>query len=258
MSNSGRHYTCFTSVFGDYEPVWDPYRPDENVNFLIVTDGSCGKGVWSLEQIDPEAHGTPRLANRYQKMRFQESLPRDGISVYIDANIRPVAPLSPLFDSFVKSKADIGLYRHYSRNSVRTEAEACLARGKVRDPKAVDDELRFYEGEGFPDLSGLWEGSIIFKRHDSEKLQLAMRDWWELYSRFQTRDQFSLPFIIWKHQLEVFDLEEEHSGVKKPFVHLQHAYSGWRHQLARYLQARAPENAVWNFSHKIARFLERI
>jgi len=257
VSNPEGQYTCFTSVFGDYEPVWDPYRPDADIDFVIVTDDSSYKGLWVLEHVDSNAHGTARLANRFQKMRFHETLPANGISVYIDANIRPMAPLTPLFESFAKSGADVGLYRHYSRQSVQAEAEACLARGKVDDPESVDAELNFYEAQGFPDSDGLWEGSIIFKRHNSEKLQPAMVDWWNLYSRFQTRDQFSLPFIIWKHDLEVFDLGEGSSGVEKPFVHLQHAHAQLRHQLARYLQARAPENVLWNSSYKIARLLDR-
>ena len=252
-----KRYTCYTSVFGNYEPVWPPFQPDSVIDYVMLSDEAPQAGTWITEIVDATNFGSPRLANRFQKMRFHETLPSDHFSVYIDANIRQVASLVPLFREFERSGADIGLYRHYSRHSVEAEASACIARNKVEHPETVGPELAFYKTEGFPDQGGLWEGSIIFKRHDSEKLQNAMREWWNLYSRFQTRDQFSLPFIIWKHDLQVFDLGSDSSGLPKPFVHLQHSRSTLRHKLARYLQARSAENALWNFSHKVARIVDR-
>lgn len=258
MSTPRRGYTCYTSVFGDYEPIWPPHQPDSAVDYVLVSDTTTPVRGFTHHGVDPSSFETPRLANRFQKMRFHEGLPADHLSVYIDANIRPVASLLPLLESFDTSGADIGLYRHYSRHSVRSEAKACVKRNKVEHPEAVEPELSFYDSEGFPDEDGLWEGSIIVKRHDSTRLDTAMAEWWELYSRFQTRDQFSLPYIIWKHGLQVFDLGGDPVGLPKPFVHLQHAHTTPRHRLARYLQARAPENAFWRNLQRLARSLAKI
>ena len=258
MSAGGRRDTCYTSVFGDYEPIWPPHHADSAVDYVLVSDTTMPPRGWTHRSIDPTGFDSPRLANRFQKMRFHESLPASHLSVYIDANIRPVASLLPLLESFDESGADLGLYRHYSRNSVRSEARACLERNKVEHPEAVEPELSFYESQGFPDEDGLWEGSIILKRHDSPKLDAAMAEWWELYSRFQTRDQFSLPYIIWKHGLHVFDLGQDPAGLPKPFVHLQHAHGTARHRFARYLQARAPENPFWKKLQRAARSLANI
>lgn len=257
MNTPETGFTCYTSVFGGYEPIWPPHQPDSGVDYVLVSDTTAPPRGWTHRSIDPSGFESPRLANRFQKMRFHESLPKSHVSVYIDANIRPVASLLPLLESFDTSGAEIGLYRHYSRNSVRSEARACLERNKVEHPEAVEPELRFYESEGFPDEDGLWEGSIILKRHDSTKLDAAMAEWWELYSRFQTRDQFSLPYIIWKHGLQVCDLGQDPVGLPKPFVHLQHAHKSPRHRLARYLQARGPENTLWKTLQRVARSLAK-
>jgi hypothetical protein len=258
--NSQNHprLTCYTSVFGNFEPVWSPFKPEHGVRFILVTENTGKTKGWSSHYVSLNDFDSVRLANRFQKMKFHESLPVDETSVYIDANIRPIASLHPLQSVFEESGADIGLYRHYSRTSVQSEAKACLRRGKVKDAHAVHRELNFYESEGFPDQGGLWEGSIIFKRHSSAKLRDAMQEWWELYSRFHTRDQFSLPYVIWKHQLAVCDLGEGASGLEKPFVHLQHSHSGPKSALARYLQARAPENWFWKQLHSAARSLDSI
>ena len=250
-------FTCFTSVFGGYESVWTPFKPDSKIDYVLVTDESKETRVWRNEIVDAGEFESPRLANRFQKMRFHERLPIDHYSVYIDANIRQIDSLIPLFQAFAESNADIGLYRHYSRHTVEAEVAACLAREKVENPETVRPELLFYEEQGFTDAVGLWEGSIIFKRHGSTKLQGAMREWWDLYSRFQTRDQFSLPFVIWKHDLTIFDLGSDAVRLPKPFVHLHHSQTTTRNRVARYLQARSPENPLWGAFFRIGQLLLR-
>jgi hypothetical protein len=249
--------TLVTAVFGGFESVWLPLRQPPDIDLILVTDANSGNSGWSREFVRSGDFLSPRLANRAQKMLHYRSLPREGISVYVDANVRPIESLAPLFEAFRQSDADLGMYRHYGRGTVQEEARACLHRNKVQNPRALTKELQAYSDAGFPDTEGMWEGSVIFKRHSSPKLGPAMEEWWELYSHFQTRDQFSLPFVIWKHGLAVFDLDDHGPGRDHYFVRLQHSQAGLRNRLARYLQARAPENAVWKNLHRLARSLAK-
>lgn len=250
MTKASGYYTCYSSVFGNFESAWAPLRQDVRVSTVLISDRQGSKAAWLELYSPPCDFGSPRLNNRYHKMLHYQSFAPEGLSVYVDANVRPVSNLLPLFEAFQQSGADIGMYRHYARTSVRQEAQACLARNKVANPDSLAEELSFYEDSGFPDTGGMWEGSVIFKRHSSSALQTAMEEWWELYSRFQTRDQFSLPFVIWKHDLKVFDLDDHSPGREHYFVRLQHSQSGLRNRLARYLQARAPENSFWSALHR--------
>jgi len=244
-----------TSVFGQFEKVWRPIRQPLEIRKILVTDFASGPSGWEKVVHTSGIFASPRLANRLHKMLHHAKLPPEGLSVYVDANVRPINNLLPLFEAFEESGADIGMYRHYARSSVRDEARACLLRKKVDNPDAVAEELRYYEDAGFPDKGGMWEGSVIFRRHSSQALHGAMQEWWDLYSRFQTRDQFSLPFVIWKHGLKVYDLDEHSPGREHYFVRLQHSQAGVRNRLARYLQARAPENLFWRTLLRIARSL---
>lgn len=244
--------TIYTSVFGGYERVWSPLRQDPAAHCVLLTDDIADTPGWEKESGAPKTYDSPRLANRFQKMLYFRTLPHEGVSVYVDANVRPINSLSPLFDAFQASGADLGMYRHYARASVSAEARACLLRNKVDNPAALEEELAFYTDSGFPDSGGMWEGSVIFKKHSSRPLLAAMEEWWELYSRFQTRDQFSLPFVIWKHGLTVFDLDSHSPGREHYFVRLQHSQQGLRNRTARYLQARAPENWLWRTLYLLA------
>jgi len=250
--------TLYSCVVGDFEHSWSPIRQPPSMRTILISDSDDATSGWSEHHAPVGEYGSSRLANRFHKMLFYRSLAPEGFSVYVDGNVRPIESLAPLLRAFRESGADLGMYRHYARASVHEEAHACLHRNKVDNPAALQEELKLYEDAGFPDSDGMWEGSVIFKRHDSSRLLAAMEEWWELYSRFQTRDQFSLPFVIWKHGLTVFDLDDHKPGREHYFVRLQHSQAGIRDRLARYLQARAPENAVWKNLQKAARSLAKI
>ena len=243
--------TLYSSVFGGFEFPWPPIRQPKEIRTLLVSESSGRVSGWNATQSSDQHFDTARLANRFHKMLHYSSLTHSPISVYVDANVRPINSLTPLCEAFDASGADIGMYRHYARSSVKEEAAACLARKKVDNPEALEEELALYASAGFPDDEGMWEGSVIFRRHSSQRLAEAMNEWWDLYSRFQTRDQFSLPFVIWKHGLRVFDLDEHSPGREHYFVRLQHSEAGLKNRIARYLQARAPENRVWSTLHRL-------
>ena len=245
------NFTIYSCVFDAFETAWEPTRYCTIREPILITDSKVSRKGWKVEYEDDPQYDDPRLANRNKKMLYFTTLDPNGISLYCDANVRVINSISPLLEAFEKSRADIGMYRHYARSSVREEAAACLARNKVDNPEALEEELALYASSGFPDDQGMWEGSVIFRRHSSQRLAEAMGEWWDLYSRFQTRDQFSLPFVIWKHGLEVFDLDEHSPGREHYFVRLQHSEAGVKNRMARYLQARAPENQMWGALHRL-------
>lgn len=243
----------YTSVFGGFEKIWSPILPSQHLHYFAVTDGKNHSRGWEHVGRNLDDFAGSRLANRHQKMLFHESLPASPASLYVDANVRPIASLTPLFEAFAASGADLAMYPHYARETVASEAEACIARKKVENPQTVREELAFYNKQGFPDEEGMWEGSVIFKNHSSPRLSDAMHEWWETYSRFRTRDQFSLPYIVWKHDLRVFNLDQHSPGREHYFVRLQHSTAGLSNKVGRYLQARAPENSFWKGLHALGK-----
>jgi hypothetical protein len=243
----------YTSEFGGYEKIFPPLNPTLSAQHLVMTDATKPVVGWQLGPIVRSDRGSARLANREQKMLFRMDHSQEIRSLYIDANVRPLRGLTQLFEEFEASGKDLAMYPHYARSSVQEEARACLARNKVENPEQVPIELAYYKDAGFPDTGGMWEGSVIFKNHASPRIVAAMNEWWELYARFQTRDQFSLPFIIWKHDLTVLNLDDQDFGRDHFFLRLQHSSAGLRNQLARYLQARAPESALWSAAYALGR-----
>ena len=248
-SSPGLRTAVYTSVFGGFESIWPPLRPNGGHRHLAVTDSPVGIPGWEHVRPIDVASMPPRLANRRQKMLFHEELPQVEFSVYLDANVRPIRSLEPLVAHFAGTGADLGFYPHYARSSVREELEACVRRAKIDHPETALAEYARYEQAGFPDRSGMWEGSVVIKNHNSKKLSLAMHEWWDLYSEYQTRDQFSLPFVIWRHDLNVANLDREPFGREHYFLRVQHSSEGRMNRLARYLQARSFEGRCWEVSY---------
>jgi hypothetical protein len=171
----------------------------DEVSYVLVTDDpEMRVPGWHTHVIDNDQYKSTRAANRYFKMLPHRAFPEFDYSLYIDGNIRLLSDVKPVFDEFIASKACLGLFPHPLRNSVKEEVEACLQAGKVVDNDNLQRELAHYRQERFPDNVGLIEASVILKNHRHPGLDRAMEAWWHMFERFETRDQFSLPFVLWK------------------------------------------------------------
>jgi len=186
----------------------------EDISYVLVTDDP-GMQVpgWCTRAVERDRFESDRAANRYYKMLPHKAFPGFDYSLYVDGNIRLLAGLKPLFKEFIASKACLGLFPHPLRNSVKEEVEACLKSGKVIDKDNLLKELAHFRQEGFPDDVGLIEATVMLKNHQHPSLNQAMETWWNLFEQFETRDQFSLPYVLWKtgvpYMLQSFNFRDQ-------------------------------------------------
>lgn len=189
----------YTSVFGSYDWVFPPLEIEDDISYLLFTDdpGLHVRG-WKTVIVEAGRFRDARTANRYYKMLAHREFPDIDCSLYIDGNVRLLGKTSVAIEDFMSSGSCLGLFRHPLRSSVREEAESCVMTGKVNDTVTLDKELSLYREQGFPDDVGLVECTINFKNHQHASLAAAMELWWSLFQRFNTRDQISLPYVIWQ------------------------------------------------------------
>jgi hypothetical protein len=194
-------YTC---NFGSYDWVLPPVSPPEGLVHVLVTDalGPKPRG-WVSHVVNPADWGGPVAANRYWKMLGHRELPGYERTLYVDANIRLLGDSAAFLDLALPAGATMGLFRHPLRTTVAAEAQACLQVGKVDDAAAVERELGDYTRTGFADDQGLSENTIMARRSGAPRLDEAMQAWWDLYSRYASRDQLSLPVVRWQAGLPV-------------------------------------------------------
>ncbi len=189
----------YTSVFGHYDWVFPPVETAEDVNYILVTDNPETQVTgWQSLVVDSEKFESSRAASRYYKMLPQKAFPNFDYSLYVDGNIRLLGDIKPVFNEFIASKACLGLFKHPLRTSVQEEVEACLKAAKLVRTDRLKKELSFYQQEDFPDNVGLFEAGVMLRNHRHPDINPSMNCWWSLYQQFGSRDQFSLPYVIWK------------------------------------------------------------
>ena len=66
----------------------------------------------------------------------------------------------------------------------------------------MDKQIANYLSQGFPTHNGLFENSILVRDNRNVCVQALMRYWWDEYNKYQTRDQLSLPYVIWKTKFD--------------------------------------------------------
>lgn len=236
-------YTC---VFNGYDLVLPPVRADTSVDYVVITeDATLDVSGWRTHVVDKAAFRTAKSPNRHYKMLAHHLLKGYAASVYVDGNIRVLGPLSPLVERFLQSGKALGVYRHPLRTSVAEEVATCESVGKLKGSKSAHDEQAIYYADGFQDDVGLVETGVLLKNHSHSQLDSAMNLWWSLFERFDTRDQISLPYVLWKTGLPV-DWQAQSFRDPNPYFGI-YPHLGSKHVPARYtyVAARAYDSLIY-------------
>lgn len=207
-----RSRVVYTAVFGRYDHVL-AVNPEWDCDFVCFTDNlEIVSQGWQavLVQLDGEP---PAQANRRYKMLPHKYLSKYMLSLYVDGNIRIVADPSPLFEKYLAGNI-IAIPKHQDRVCTYEEASLCIA-GKLVDKEIAEQQMKRYARDGFPLKFGLTSNGIILRKHFDANVIALMTAWWEEYSIGAKRDQLSLQYLIWKHNIHIATMEESaHKNTK--------------------------------------------
>ncbi len=198
-----RRFTLYTAITEGYDTLKP--QPAEalsgirQVAFLdkatagSYEDHSRGWPVAAMSHSDSDPH----RAARFPKINAHLALPGNDYSLWVDASIGIVSPipLTQFIDLFLQD-CDICLFRHYARNSIYEEAEACKAYGLDR-VDVIDAQMARYRTEGLPGDAGLIEAPVILRRH-TDAIRRLNESWWGEVVRGSRRDQLSFNYVAWK------------------------------------------------------------
>jgi hypothetical protein len=143
--------------------------------------------------------GDNRRTSRYFKTHAHELLPGYDFSVWIDGAFQ-------LRDFTAKCAApalgtnDIAYFRHPWRDCVYEEAEV-VTRHQLDSSERIASAVDRLRTHRYPEHAGLIEAGFIIRRQDAPSLDRAMEEWWQLILNGSRRDQLSINFVLWKHQI---------------------------------------------------------
>lgn len=228
----------YTAVFGDYDHV-HAVNPEWGCDFVCFTDNpKLVSPGWRVVIVQLKGE-SPAQANRRYKMLPHEYLAGYERSLYVDGNIKIVADPTLLFKKYLE-KGVIAIPKHQDRNCAYVEARLCIKLGRV-NKEITEQQMSRYANEGFPKNFGMTENNIILRRHNDKKVISMMEAWWAEYCSGGRRDQLSLPYLIWKHKIDVLEVVEGPRMSTKFFsldLHAIDKSKSFIRRLARHANAR--------------------
>lgn len=206
-------YTCIT---GGYDELLEPLVTEPGVDYICVSCTPPQPGsVWRHLPLPPDT-GDAVATSRYVKMHPHILFPQHDISIYVDGNIKLLAPVAELASESMRH-ASIALYGHTFRNCVYEEALECSILGYDWHWR-IAAQMKRYRRDGFPTGWGLFEGNVIIRNHHNPDMIRLMKMWWNEYSNGVRRDQLSLTYLAWKTSTTIYNLgPSDPRGVKAIF-----------------------------------------
>lgn len=197
-------YSC---VSGNYDSINSPMFINENVDYILFVDDENvpNNSYWKLKKIPEKLKKySPSLKNRYIKMHPNELFPDYDYSIYIDGNVIITGDILPFIDT-VNTKTGLAIHTHSLRNCLQDEFVECVNCSKG-NKKMMKKQIKKYYDEGFPKHFGIYECNVIFTQI-GENSKSIYEMWWKEFCDSQSnRDQFSLPYVIWKMKYKFNDV----------------------------------------------------
>lgn len=192
-----------TSHIGLHNPLRDPEIKFEGVDYFAFVDRQHDCKIWKqIPHIDfslDEEYKSRRNAKIY-KVLPNLFFPNYDYWFWMDTTHDLIMDPSEVIKNYM-GDSEIGLWVHTSRNCAYQEGEE-IKRLKYDHINLVDNQLNYYRSQGFPENYGLFELPVSIRKntHNVQKLNLR---WWDQISRYSSRDQISMPFVIWRTGVDI-------------------------------------------------------
>jgi hypothetical protein len=230
----------YTALFGDRGRLWsNPPTCIEGVSYIAFTDKPRKEvGLWThlskltilpgsmeLKPMRPtweQRIVTPKYSNRkaarFIKTMAHEVLPEADVSIWVDANIRPLISGASMIEKWLKSNS-LAAFKHPDRTCLFDEAGFCLHLGKA-SRRVLAAQVQQYDMKQMPRHWGLASTRCLIRRHTEEVAELNVV-WWKEIRTFSLRDQISLPYVCWKLGLK-WNIIPGHALRHPHFWYLKH------------------------------------
>ena len=196
-----------SAILGGFDTPFEPVKQEteHEYTFHCFTD----------EDFPPITGLTPRMQYRIPKLFGWQMFPGYDYYIWLDGVVSFQRPDCLEWYMNQLDDGDMALFHHPNRNSIKEEVdhiEDHLQRGRPYITARYKNGLHKEQYADIlldPDFEDdkLW-ASTTFIYRDSEKVRDFMRMWWLHQSRYFTCDQVVLPYLLWKHDIDVVDFAE--------------------------------------------------
>ena len=198
-----KKFILYAAVFGKKANFKMPKLADPDIERVLYTDmpDRFSPHVFYHVKNLRIDHLDPVRRNRFVKICIPDEIFYNyEYSIYMDYK-HPTDIDFDLFLSRLEPGSDMLISKHKKRDCIYDEAEKCIELGKGNEYE-IRRQVKAYREDGYPAHSGLYAAYWIFRRH-TEKVREFSRMWWHEVERHSYRDQISLPYTAWKHDMNI-------------------------------------------------------
>lgn len=188
-----------TAITGGKDVLIDPPKRFDNCDYIAFVDKEYPNiKVWEQRSVIPfssiDNFFDRRNAKPY-KILSSIMFPEYDYIIWEDGNHQLKMDPKKIIEEY-GDDADLLLFKHPDRKCVYSEIQACAGWG-LDDPQTLQRQHQFYKTVGMPDNWGLFEMSTFIRKNTFAVKQFDLM-WWEQICKFSSRDQISLPFVLWR------------------------------------------------------------
>ena len=195
-----KKFVLYTAIFGKMGRFNIPNVSVPDVDRLCLTDLNVTSEFYQIKKMELN-HLISVMRQRWVKICIPDEIfDNYEYSVYVDCKRPYTIDFDYLLDC-METDSDIVTRRHRRRSCVYDEGEFCIQRKK--DIKStILKQLDFYRSQNYPTHNGLHASGLLLRRH-TEKMKEFSERWWQQVEKYSHRDQISLPYVAWKHDMKI-------------------------------------------------------
>jgi FkbM family methyltransferase len=208
-------YTC---IIDGFDELKEP-SPLEGFEYHAFVDQPATSNTWQVHRITRQFID-PRREARMYKLLAHQHFPDADYTFWLDGSIRITGDLSRLLDEMADQPWDLATFKHPERDCLYAEAQVCKHLN-MDAPQVIDRQLAGYRAQGFPEHAGLYETSVLIRRHN-DRVRMFNTLWWAELCTHSRRDQLSMPVAARKAGLNIATLQ----GNPQKMLHIHPGRSG--------------------------------
>ncbi len=188
-----------TSLFGLHTKLRDPSKKFDGVDYIAFVDKKHeGCDVWEQRvaldfTLDDRFNG--RRNAKIYKVMPQMFLPDYDYWFWVDSTHSVMIHPKEIIEKYL-GDSEIGLWKHTDRDCAYSEANI-IKNLNYDHIDLVDRQIEYYKSVGYPVNNGLYELPVSIRKN-TDKIKILNMRWWEQICRYSSRDQISMPFVLWK------------------------------------------------------------
>jgi hypothetical protein len=164
-------YTC---IIDGFDELKEP-SPLEGFEYHAFVDQPATSNTWQVHRITRQFID-PRREARMYKLLAHQHFPDADYTFWLDGSIRITGDLSRLLDEMADQPWDLATFKHPERDCLYAEAQVCKHLN-MDAPQVIDRQLAGYRAQGFPEHAGLYETSVLIRRHN-DRVRMFNTLWW--------------------------------------------------------------------------------